>query len=566
MKRLSRKGRWSLRCAAIGGLMVVAIIGAIARNHFAHAEMKAVSSDNWTISMSTAVDDYNNGDFGNYSEWHIPDTMASWKSTETKNIKFRVTYSNRNNPESYAPGELQIVVKNPIPNSDSNSRLRIYTDGVSFGANTPGVTRYDWTLTNYDNSAYYNDDFIFTNANTIEANTNMEGSFDIVFTVHHLGVGNIPEFENEFSIHSEQIANATLNESITSNDVTFDFKRDYKVTWRKSRYKIDLELQKIESYDLVDEPHPEDYTWVIYNYSGKASDTNNGASYCTTSYPVSSQYSNGPFISLSNYRFTTQLPEGAVAYDLNSNKLTPNGDNYVDIPIETARAESCNRSWGEAYHSVIIGYPKSIYNADNGKNVIEHTIESRGTYATETEESSLVSRSIRIDLSNYGFTYDGNDIDAKKEYVKMTSTVNEDIDYQMFSSDIKSGKARAEFSNKFTIKNVTSTYKLRIGDDVLFYSSNGSTQKLDDNDYYFTRVGKPATVSGMNGEYVSPDTPYSLYVRYRGQSNFVKYADYDQLSNGWTGQYVTFRNNERIVGWYVEIDNLNTSGSSSFKL
>lgn len=559
MKRLSRKGRWSLRCAAIGGLMVVAIIGAIARNHFAHAETKAVSGDNWSISMSTAYEEYDDGNYGNYSEWHIPDTMQAWKSTDTKFIKFRVTYSNRNNSESYAPGELQIVVKNPIPNSDSNNRLRIFTDGVSFGANIPGVTRYDWTLTNYDNSAYYNDDFIFTNANTIEANTNMEGSFDIVFSVHQMGAGAVPEFENEFNIHELFTSQATLNDTVSSNEVSFDFQRDFKVTWRKSNFKIDTEVEKIESYDLIDEQNPSDYTWVIYNYSGRALDTNNGNSYCTTSDPSVSQYSRGPFIGLSSYHFTTQLPEGAVAYDLGGNKLIPDANNYVDVPIEEARIDACERSWGTAYHTAIIGYPKSLYNADDGTNVISNKIEARGVYATETDESALAQRTTSVDLSNYGFVYDGNDIEATKEYVKMTSAVNENIDYEMFSSDIKAGRAKAEFSNKFTIKNVSSAYKLRIGDDVLFYSANGSTQKLGDYDYYFTRVGKPATVSGMNGEYVSPNTHYSLYVRRRGQSTFEKYGDYSELSNGWTGQYIEFKSWERIVGWYIEIDNLNTS-------
>ena len=337
MKRLSRKGRWSLRCAAIGGLMVVAIIGAIARNHFAHAETKAVSGDNWSISMSTAYEEYDDGNYGNYSEWHIPDTMQAWKSTDTKFIKFRVTYSNRNNSESYAPGELQIVVKNPIPNSDSNNRLRI-----------------------------------FTNANTIEANTNMEGSFDIVFSVHQMGAGAVPEFENEFNIHELFTSQATLNDTVSSNEVSFDFQRDFKVTWRKSNFKIDTEVEKIESYDLIDEQNPSDYTWVIYNYSGRALDTNNGNSYCTTSDPSVSQYSRGPFIGLSSYHFTTQLPEGAVAYDLGGNKLIPDANNYVDVPIEEARIDACERSWGTAYHTAIIGYPKSLYNADDGTNVIKY--------------------------------------------------------------------------------------------------------------------------------------------------------------------------------------------------
>ena len=230
MKRLSRKGRWSLRCAAIAGLLVVGIFGVIARNHFAHAALKEVSSDNWTISMSTAFDDYNNGDFGDYSEWHIPNTMTAYEPTETKNVIFRVTYSNRNNPESYAPGELQIVVKNPLPYEDSNKQLRIYTDGVAFGVNTPGVDRYDWTLANYSSWGGYNSDFIFTNANTIEANTNMEGSFDIVFSIHNMGTGDIPEFENEYNIHGAQVAHATLNDTITSNDAVFDFQRDFKVS------------------------------------------------------------------------------------------------------------------------------------------------------------------------------------------------------------------------------------------------------------------------------------------------------------------------------------------------
>ena len=48
-----------------------------------------------------------------------------------------------------------------------------------------------------------------------------------------------------------------------------------------------------------------------------------------------------------------------------------------------------------------------------------------------------------------------------------------------------------------------------------------------------------------------------LYVRYRGSSEYVLYQEYQEL-----GQEVTFGENEKVVGWYVEIDSL-TEGISN---
>lgn len=493
-----------------------------------------VELDNWEISTvfyDSTVDDGKTA----LTEINWDASDGGYEEGETRIITVQINYKNTSTVTSYSAGDLQIVVPNLIFNSDDSQLSK----SVVVGANDDTHTGFDWNYSiEVEENDKYVDDlvetsiFTFTNNIEIEEMINFEGSIQIIYTLtpkkyYH-------RYEEEYIASLNKSFSATLNKSITSNEVYFNYLRNYIHPWKKDIASLDKTATKISSYDGMPQ-NASDYIWVKYNFK------------------VSSLGSDFyPYVSFDSYQIKDTFDSDCIVLDKSLNILTPVEQVYtIDGSISY---------YGDNITSIYVGYPKSKYNDENGNLNITNTAELYASYCDdETNFVYQTSDTISLNLSNFELVYSGDLYSIDKSFNQQKNgwyAPYYDY-YQSLTGEYSSigSNGKQNWSIYFSSTYVDKIYDLKVGDDLLYITKeDGSYGKLEDDEYYFSQITFPTLKNGNSQAITSNKYDCELWLRYANSSEYVKYSSFTNTQKTWN-----FYKSNKVVGFYFIIKDLSES-------
>ena len=490
--------------------------------------------DNWEISTVFYDSTVNNG--------KTPLTEIDWDASnlaynqiETRVIKIQINYKNTNTVTNYAPGTLEISIPNLTYNSD-----QVYVT-KNFGVNDPNHSGYDWNLKSQATSEM----LVFTNANSIEKLTNVEGSIKLEYTITSIKeVAYITYNEDNISTLIEEAENecthsfskkiiARINNDVESDEISFSYTRTYTHPWEEFPYEITKTAEKIKSYDRLGE-NPQNYTWVKYKFEWNhfPYTINNRINYYKALYPY--LYVPGDSFIVED----DEIPEGCVVYDSNGNLLEPVSGKY-HLKLES---ESYGNS---SYVYAYVGYPKDTYNTANNNTIVHNHVTLKGKYYSENTISDLAEAESSINLTNFNFSYTGDLYSIEKtsssrltyeQIVHMDTDLKDEMSYSINAKALYTGEK----------------YDVIIGDDVLYITDeNNEFRRLEDNEYSYNQISF-SVMRNTNNQYLDFNKNNAeLWVRYAGQTD---YEFYTKLDNSTSNSYNV--KNKNVVAFYVKIEDL----------
>ena len=567
-----RNFRFLLAPAIIGSLIFAALFF-ITRLNAANA-LAPVSADNWNVDLK--IKDSKTNTYGDSVSWNITaDDLTVDEESEHRVITMLVSYTLENSPITYQPGDLELIIKNPLPAYNAYFNQRLLTN-TAVGANSGNVTSHEWddrsTKYSYspnNNGNFYNSDFRLWNHNTIDAGSSVSGTIEISFDIVSLGQDKAPKYSDTSSkqINANNLT-ATLNNTIASNAVAFSFRRDFLHEWQPDTYTISATAQKINSTDGLAQNY-DDYYWVYLQPSPQPSRLTN---LCSES---DEKIVNGhPVLGLSDRKMRVYVPENVVAYsaDPEIGQVTQYNDGYYLMPESITSNVGCAKGpYSPVWFKIILGYPKNLYDGTQNSLTQSLHMELWGTPITKTEPIKLAEGNDTFSLTRFNFVYTGDAVTVSKYYDSFASYMP--TPKAVTTEFIRDGSASAAFSNYLSVKQANEPYTLRLGDDILYYKDADSedTQRISDNDYYFTAIFAAYTDNAYTqngGKIPSENYKPKVYVRRRGQTNYTLYHTYQSLVTGGLNTdegkaraLVNFEENgdTDIVGWYIEIKNLSNT-------
>lgn len=325
-----------------------------------------------------------------------------------------------------------------------------------------------------------------------------------------------------------------------SNDIELNYTRTYIHPWEYTDYTVIKSASKISSYDGLGE-NASNYIWVKYNF------------YHLLSFSTTDKY---PNINVNKGIYKDNIPNTCIVYDSSSNLLAPDENGYYSV-------SAINTGGSINSTSIYVGYPKSIYNEENGNLNITNEVELWGTYNNKTESELLSTNSISINLADFKFVYIGDlyRIDKSRYYYTSyphTIRYQDIVNSYGFNKSLWYLKPTAIYSgNPMTVK---------IGDDLLYSTTlDGTVEKLKDDEYYFCNISFESNyfVNG-NGNKISENKyDCELYVRYKDSNEYVKYGE--TFKNPTYSKSWTFSEADEVVGFYFMIYDMTESIKSSTK-
>lgn len=549
-RRRAPRARKKLGIFVIFTSLLIAVGGLIFGIHNAQAALAELNPDDWYLELVFFDSTVNKGKDPVTNEQWIIDTSGV-SNSYSRNIIMQVSYRNYELDRDYAPGELQIRVPNPFASGVlSAAQLSVQ---MAVSANNSSQHSYDW---NYNSGSYNSEGFIFTNNKTFEAGTNLDGSIQVAYAVTS-NTETREKYEDSCT-HTLDYDNlqATMNGAITSNIAQLHYSRTYSHPWTRATYNITKTAIKLNSYDNLGEG-ADQYTWVRYRIGGRSNESYY-MSYATSSYDN--------YIGLSNYEMRDTFPDDVKVLDMTGKTIEPEEDGTYDIRRK-GTSNSSTSPCGSYYYcrEVIVGYPKDVYNAENDTLNISNTVELRGTYSDRTEEETLATSTISLDLSQFSFNYTGSTIGIDKKFNGNAGSGSTGSNYKYYYQEIVDGGSTGRWNNTISTKYIGYNYDVQVGDDLVYFmSEDGQLERFNENEYFFKSVYIP-DFKNANGSTVSSSKYQpAVYVRKRGQSNYELYQSYSS-----TGRTINFTENDQVVAWYVEVQGLTesiTSGNFSTQL
>lgn len=320
-----------------------------------------------------------------------------------------------------------------------------------------------------------------------------------------------------------------------SNKISIEYNRKYTHPWEKAQYTISKTASKISTMDLFPS-NSENYIWVKYSFKKTGDEYSSGFFY--TRYPKIFAYPN---------YFVDEFPDGCIVYDSSMNKLEPiYGNTYKEKMTDNSQ-------------SIYVGYPRSIYNEENGNLNISNTVQLVGTYYTEDEESLLAEGSCTLNLADFEFAYSGNLYGLKKFFYKAQNSV---MQYQKIVGEKNSGTNTSEWHLSATSVYTGTPITIKIGDDLLFATDvNGNYSKLNDNEYYFSRISWDTSYfRNLLGSTIQQEKyDCELYVRHANSNDYELLDSFKNQYKSWT-----FAESDEIVGFYFIVYDMEESLSGSY--
>lgn len=320
-----------------------------------------------------------------------------------------------------------------------------------------------------------------------------------------------------------------------SNKISIEYNRKYTHPWEKAQYTISKTASKISTMDLFPS-NSENYIWVKYSFKKTGDEYSSGFFY--TRYPKIFAYPN---------YFVDEFPDGCIVYDSSMNKLEPiYGNTYKEKMTDNSQ-------------SIYVGYPRSIYNEENGNLNISNTVQLVGTYYTEDEESLLAEGKCSLNLADFEFAYSGNLYGLTKFFYKPYNSI---MQYQKIVGDNNAGTNTSEWhlSTKSIYTGTPMTVK--IGDDLLYATDvNGNYSKLNDDEYYFSRISWDNSFFRNLLGYSIQQEKYDceLYIRHANSNDYELIDSFKNKYKSWT-----FAESDKIVGFYFIVYDMEESLSGSY--
>ena len=314
---------------------------------------------------------------------------------------------------------------------------------------------------------------------------------------------------------------------ISSNTINFNYTRTYNHPWERKSYTLEKTASKITSLDLL--PNANDFIWVKFSFKTQ----NNSTSY--------------PYIYANSKKIKDTFPEECVVTSAGIVLEPKNNEYTIDIDHK-----------GSA--TIIVGYPKSIYNSENNNLNITNTAYLYGIYSDSTEETFLAEDDVSLNLANFEFSYSGNLYGISKE----KSSISSSLRYQTIVNN------RQETNNYWKNYNTSSwniyptaiytgtPITVKFGDDLLYGLNNENTYvKLDDDEYCFRLIQLVGLYNGQNTSIQSGKYNCELWLRYENNTEYVLYREFTNSSGSWS-----FTEEDKVVGYYFIIHDMNESISN----
>ena len=503
-------------------ILFITIIGSLFNLKAVNIEDEEII-DNWTIGL-LAYD--STIDSGNTAIKEINYNAIS--SSEERILTLQVNYKNNSVSKEYLPGEIEIKVDGlenvffKEGNISNNSNAFTFHD-IAADKATDTEKKFNWSYAFYqgtwnaEKKTFENSYYIFTNNNTIPANQNFEGSFQIVYKCPSTSI-----------IDGNSVSLKSYLVNVESEEIKIN------TTATKKSYNLSKTALKITSYDGLPAG---DYIWVKYRF-----------------YPSSF---NG-VISAKNLYVTDAFPEDVIVCDSNLNVLTAENNTHI-----------INASIDPNYtpeHFLYVGYPTQTY--DN--QTIVNTAELFGTYPICDQDNKLMmsddysvekltETSVQVILNEFKFVYEG-------ELYAVTKTTSNSGKYAFISGNMLKEGTGNPYINWYiagTAKYIGQSQTVRIYDDIVGISGSSTHyEKLTDNEYKFKAV-RISNFKNDNNVTVTPEKyTCQLFVRYAGTNEFVQYGS--DFKNPQYSKYISFGNNEHVVGVYLQINDINESMLSNY--
>lgn len=521
------------------------------------------STDNWELSTVFYDSTVDNGKTPLTSiDWDASD--GGYREGTPRVITVQINYRNSNAVTTYQPGDINLKITNLIYDINNESSTANLTNGAKITANLNDKyhSGFFWSYEDgtddisYD---YWSKDILFTNAETIEAKENFEGSINIAYEI--TPQKETPEkYEDSCFHYLDRTIKATIDDVITSNKIDFHYERTYSHEWQKTTTKFSETAEKVSSLDGFGSD-AKDYIWVKYKLSP----------YGTNWLDKNAIY---PYQNIYNAVIYSDIPAECKVYDTRGNRLQQINGSY-DFLGETFYNET--RPDSTTYSSsggkiIYVGYPKSIYNEENDNLVITNTSYLYGKYLGEEDGDYqyLNTASTTVNLNEFDFSYNGELYSISKTRNGFSTLRYQDIinNWTYNSSSWNIHPTVIYSGEKVTVK---------IGDDLLYATNKeGNYEKLNDDDYCFTWLRLFDFRNGHGDRIQEGKYNCELWVRYANQSD---YTLYETFKNGYGGNKTSyspqgdgvwsFDESQEIVGYYLIIYDLeeslvpSSSGSTS---
>ena len=457
-----------------------------------------------------------------------------YSKDENRIITVQVNYKNTNSLKAYKPGSIRIS----IPNLASNIRVKNVKAEISGSVNDSMNSGYVWNYISGDtiSSSGNIETLFFENNIGFDEGTNFEGSFQIKYSLTSLGEDYTDINDEKYSNECIESINKDISVLLSSSDlvyktesVLFKYYRKYNHPWYKYEFVISEEAKKLNSYDGLGS-NSSNYIWVNFNIKDNTAYEENA--FNSTDYPHIMLKHNMDYYTYVN------IPEGCILYDWNMNLV--NKDESSGLYKLVRQTTSVNNFKN---YNIYVGYPKSVYNGDN--LTVSNKIYLCGNYANESQYSLLNFYEDSVDLSKYDINYEGELYSITKKSAESTlySDLMKNSHYSVYDYE----RYDCGFKAVFTGKPMT----VRWGDDLLYISDkNNNLRKLSDSEYEFESVSIPE-IRNLNNA-VIPRNKYniSLYVRYEGEKEYIKYED---VTNYKDKVYFKSLKNKSVVGFYFEL-------------
>lgn len=482
-------------------------------------EVTPTESDNWSLDLVFYDSSVDGGKTPLKSiDWDASD--GGYEEGTPRVITVQINYKNTNAVTNYEPNDLEIS----IPNLAFSVKDILTASKILLSANTPIQSGEKWNFFDATTNPKLQEIYKFKNAEEI-GTANCEGSIQIQY--QFIPNEESPErYEDSCSKSCEKGLTATMGE-ISSEEILFKVSRTYNHPWNKVKYDIREYASKITSYDGLP-ANAGDYIWVKY----RPWDNVNYSKLYFDPYP-------DIMVLTPNVYIKGHLPEGCILFDKNLNQMD-------EIRLNALGEYSSERDPNYFY----IGYPKSVYNEENGNLIVENPLELWGRYENGIEDELLSECTIKINLADFEFTYSGNLYGIQK----YCGT------YKLYYQDIINNPERK--SSAYFVLKPSAIYTgrpmtIKIGDDILYTTTkDGTVERLTDDEYKFTRAtwNPNYLVNGNNIKIQAEKYDCELWVRYKNQEEYVLYDSFKNPPNSKTWSFT-----DDVVGFYFLVKDVTES-------
>ena len=205
---------------------------------------------------------------------------------------------------------------------------------------------------------------------------------------------------------------------IQSNTIKFNYERTYVHPWEYATYTVAKEAKELVTYDgiynnLRQDENIEDYYWVQYEFSVK------DGFYNPPGYP---------YIMAKTVRIVDDFSSDCIVIQ-GLNRLTPNIQNSYYLESSERILNTREISYKL---SVIVGYPKTIYNENANNLNITNTANLYINYQNSEEFTYADTADVSINLNDFTFDYDGNLYSISKNLKSGTRTYNNFISGKLY--------------------------------------------------------------------------------------------------------------------------------------